>query len=158
MRAVSVRQVARHGDHARGDHLEVGAMRKILVAYDGGEPGRRALSMAARLARAFGSRVDVVSVVAEGFGRVDGVAEEPAIVHARELVEARALLREEGVEAGLIEPAGDPATTIERLASEGDYDTIVLGASRAAARGAPWAESVTAHVAANSRATVVVAN
>ena len=49
--------------------------------------------------------------------RVEGAREEPAIVHARELVEARAMLREQGVDAGLIEPAGDPAQTIERLAS-----------------------------------------
>ncbi len=130
-------------------------MNKILVAYDGGEPGRRALVMAARLAVAFGSRVDVVSVVAEGFGRVEGADEEPAIVHARELVEARALLRDAGVDAGLIEPAGDPARTIERLAEEGGYDTVVVGGSRAL-DGRSWPESVTAHVAVNAAATVVV--
>jgi len=87
------------------------------VAYDGGSSGQRALELAAKLAHAFGSRVDVVSVVPEGFGRVEGVTEEPAIVHARELVEARTLLREHGVDAGLIEPAGEPASTIERLAA-----------------------------------------
>lgn len=133
-------------------------MKKILVAYDGGEPGRRALEVAARLARAFGSRVDVVSVVPEGFGRIDGVVEEPAVVHARELVEARAVLRDHGIEAGMIEPAGEPAATIERLAADGGYDTIVVGGSRSAALGGPWLETVTAHVAVNARATVVVAN
>ena len=132
-------------------------MKKILVAYDGHEAGHRALEMAARLAHAFGARVDVVSVVPEGFGHVDGQAEEPAVEHARELVEARAILRDHGVEAGLIEPAGDPAETIERLANERGYDTIVLGASRAVKEGMPWMESVTAHVAANARADVVVA-
>lgn len=132
-------------------------MKKILVAYDGHEAGHRALEMAARLAHAFGSRVDVVSVVPEGFGHVDGQAEEPAVEHARELVEARAILRDHGVEAGLIEPAGDPAETIERLANERGYDTIVVGGSRAVKEGLPWMESVTAHVAANARADVVVA-
>ena len=132
-------------------------MKKILVAYDGYEAGHRALEMASRLAHAFGARVDVVSVVPEGFRRSDGVTTEPAVAHARELVEARGILRERGVEAGLIEPAGDPAETIERLAAERGYDTIVVGGSRAVKEGLPWMESVTAHVAANARADVVVA-
>ena len=131
-------------------------MKHILVAYDGHEAGHRALEMAARLAHAFGSRVDVVSVVPDD-AREDGSSEEPAVEHARELVEARGILRERGVEAGLIEPAGDPAETIERLAAERGYDTIVVGASRAVKEGMPWMESVTAHVAANARADVVVA-
>jgi nucleotide-binding universal stress UspA family protein len=77
--------------------------------------------------------------------------------HARELVEARGILRDHGVEAGLIEPAGDPAETIERLAAERGYDTIVVGGSRALKEGLPWSDTVTAHVAANARADVVVA-
>lgn len=132
-------------------------MKKILVAYDGQEAGRRALEMAARLALAFGARVDVVSVVPEGFGRVDGESVEPAVEHARELVEARGVLRRFGLEAGLIEPAGDPAQTIERLATERGYDTIVVGGNRASRDGHPWSESVTAHVAANAKTDVVVA-
>ena len=132
-------------------------MKKILVAYDGQEAGQRALEMAARLALAFDGRVDVVSVVPEGFGHVDGQAEEPAVEHARELVEARGILRRRGIEAGLIEPAGDPAETIERLANERGYDTIVVGGNRSGRSGHPWMDSVTAHVAANARADVVVA-
>jgi len=132
-------------------------MKKILVAYDGQEAGQRALEMATRLAQAFDGRVDVVSVVPEGFGHEDGRTEEPAVEHARELVEARTILRRRGIEAGLIEPAGDPAKTIERLASERGYDTIVLGGKRPGRSGHPWMESVTAHVAANARADVVVA-
>jgi nucleotide-binding universal stress UspA family protein len=132
-------------------------MKKILVAYDGHEAGQRALEMAARLALAFDGRVDVVSVVPEGFGHVDGQAEEPAVEHARELVEARTVLRRRGIEAGLIEPAGDPAETIERLANERGYDTIVVGGNRRGRSGHPWMESVTAHVAGNARADVVVA-
>lgn len=132
-------------------------MKRILVAYDGGEAGRRALEMAANLARAFDGRVDVVSVVPEGFGRVAGRPEEPAVEHARELVEARGILRRHGLEAGLIEPAGDPAETIERLAAERGYDTIVVGGNRSGHRDGRWMETVTAHVAANARADVVVA-
>ena len=132
-------------------------MKKILVAYDGHEAGHRALEMAARLAHAFGARVDVVSVVPVSLGGSHTQAGEPAMEHARELVEARGILRDHGLEAGLIEPAGDPAETIERLANERGYDTIVVGSSRVLKEGQPWMESVTAHVAANARADVVVA-
>jgi nucleotide-binding universal stress UspA family protein len=132
-------------------------MKKILVAYDGREAGQRALDMAARLALAFDGRVDVVSVVTEDFDASDGHAQGPAVEHARELVEARAILRRRGIEAGLIEPAGDPAQTIERLAEERGYDTIVLGGNRPGRNGHAWTDSVTAHVAANARADVVVA-
>ena len=38
-------------------------MKKILIAYDGGEPARRALDTAADLARLTGASVSVVSVV-----------------------------------------------------------------------------------------------
>ena len=116
-------------------------MKHILVAYDGHEAGHRALEMAARLAHAFDARVDVVSVVPSD-ARRDGSAREPAVEHARELVEARAILRARGVEAGLIEPAGDPAETIERLATERGYDTIVVGASRAVKEGMPYGKAL----------------
>jgi nucleotide-binding universal stress UspA family protein len=132
-------------------------MKKILVAYDGQEAGQRALEMAARLAGAFDGRVDVVSVVPEGFADGRGTTEEPAVEHARELVEARSILRRRGIEAGLIEPSGDPAQTIERLAAERGHDTIVVGGNRSTRNGHPWMDSVTAHVAANSKADVVVA-
>ena len=131
-------------------------MKRILVAYDGQEAGHRALEMAARLARAFDGRVDVVSVVPEGFGHVDGHAAEPAVEHARELVEARSVLRRRGIEAGLIEPAGDPAETIERLASVRGYDPNELGGTRPGRDGHPWIETVTAHVASNAKADVVL--
>lgn len=130
-------------------------MKKILVAYDGQEAGQRALEMAARLALTFEGHVDVVSVVPVGPG--DGDTTQPAVEHARELVEARGILRRHGIEAGLIEPAGDPAQTIERLASERGYDTIVVGGNRAGRSGHSWMDSVTAHVAGNAKADVVVA-
>jgi nucleotide-binding universal stress UspA family protein len=37
-------------------------MKKILVAYDGGRPARRALELAAELAQLFDAKVGVVSV------------------------------------------------------------------------------------------------
>jgi nucleotide-binding universal stress UspA family protein len=98
------------------DRTEIPALNTILIAYDGGAHGRRALHIGAQLAHALGARVDVVSVVAEGFDRIPNVLEQPAVQHARVLIEAKDILRERGVKAGLIEPAGNPAETIEQLA------------------------------------------
>ena len=45
-------------------------MKKILVAYDGGEPAHRAIEMAADLAHRFEAQVGVISVVPFHPGRV----------------------------------------------------------------------------------------
>jgi nucleotide-binding universal stress UspA family protein len=102
-------------------------MKKILLAYDGGEPARRALETAGELARAFHAPLSVVSVVPEGAGRPVGDPREDASAHARELQEAKRLLAEMGLEVELLEPSGDPARRIEQIAEEGGFDTIVLG-------------------------------
>jgi nucleotide-binding universal stress UspA family protein len=133
-------------------------VKKILVGFDGGKPGERALRLAAELSHACDARVDVVSVVPEGFGRTGAATGAPAIAHARSLVAAMDLLRTRGVEPGLIEPAGDPATVIERLVDERGYDTVIVGSSRLIAAGVPWTDTVSAHVAGNAAATVIVAH
>ena len=80
------------------------------------------------------------------------------VTHALEPWEAREIVRRSGLEPTLVERAGDPAETIERIAREGDFDLIVVGS-----RGL-WDEaerymggSVSEHVAAHARVTVVVA-
>jgi nucleotide-binding universal stress UspA family protein len=132
-------------------------MKKILVAYDGGEPAHQALATAAELAHAFGATVTVVSVIPVHSGRAPVDPWDDSTVHARELLEAKKQLRDLNIEAELIEPAGDPAETIERIAEEGGFDTIVLGS-----RGLPLLArvlrgSVSEHVATHAHATVVVA-
>ena len=102
-------------------------MERILLAYDGGEPARRALETAAELALAFRATLSVVSVVPVG---QDGKPTEPwdgGEEHARELHEAKRALAERGLQVDLLEPLGDPARTIERIAAEGGFDTIVIG-------------------------------
>lgn len=132
-------------------------MQKILLAYDGGEPARRALATAAELAKLSGSTVAVVSVVPQHPGRFPSEPWDTAEDHARELVEARALLRERGIEAALIEPMGDPARSVERIAAEGNYDTIVVGSRGLTSLGRVLQGSVSGHIAAHANATVVVA-
>lgn len=132
-------------------------MEKILVAYDGTEPSKRALAAAATLGKAFGARLGVVSVVPRRPGRFPTDPWDDRKVHAAELAEARDLLRAEGLEAELIEPVGDPAVMIEKVAETGGYDTIVIGARDLGAIGRLLQGSVSEHVATHSSATVVVA-
>lgn len=132
-------------------------MKKILVAYDGGEPAHRALDMAADLAARFDAKVGVVSVIPHHPGRspIDPWDDRP--VHTAELAEARTLLEARGIESTLYEPAGEPASTIERIADEGGYDVVVVG-SRGLGSLARFLEgSVSGHVATHSEATVIVA-
>lgn len=132
-------------------------MKKILLAYDGGEPARRALDQTIEFARAMGAEVGVVSVVPVHPGRSPIDPWDDRSVHAEELLEARKLLREAGIEATMIEPGGDPARTIERVAEERGYDTIVIGSRGLGAIARTLQGSVSEHVAANAHATVVVA-
>jgi nucleotide-binding universal stress UspA family protein len=132
-------------------------MKKILLAYDGGEPARRALETAAELARAFHASLSVVSVVPEGAARPVRDPSSEACLHARELQEAKRALAEMGLEVELLEPSGDPAMRIEQVAGEGGFDTIVLGSGRGAAAKAEHDGGVPGHVVAHAAATVVVA-
>jgi nucleotide-binding universal stress UspA family protein len=130
---------------------------RILLAYDGGEPARHALDKTIELARLSGAEVAVISVVPVHPGRAPVDPWDDRTVHAEELLEARKLLREAGIEATLIEPGGDPAKTIERIADERGYDTIVIGSRGLGTVARALQGSVSEHVAAHAHATVVVA-
>ena len=132
-------------------------MQHILVAYDGGEPARRALDTAVELARHFDASLAIVSVIPRHPGRmpVDPWDDKP--VHDHELAEARRIAEDRGIEPEIIEPSGDPARTIERVAQMGKFDTIVVG-TRDQAALARWLQgSTSAHVATHAQATVVIA-
>jgi nucleotide-binding universal stress UspA family protein len=131
-------------------------MERILLAYDGGEPARRALETAAELALAFRASLSVVSVVPVG---PDGKPTEPwdgGEAHARELHEAQRALAEHGLQVDLLEPLGDPARTIERIAAEGGFDTIVIGSRGLSALDRVFRGSISEHVVTHTSATVVV--
>ena len=132
-------------------------MKRILVAYDGGEPGRRALDTAIDLAVAMGAHVTVVSVVPFHPGRVPVAPWDDRTTHAEELKEAREVLASAGIVAEYLEPAGDPAKTIERLVEELDVDMVILGSRGLGAVSRFLQGSVSEHVATHAKATVVVA-
>jgi nucleotide-binding universal stress UspA family protein len=133
-------------------------MKKILLAYDGTEPAKRALATASQLARAFDAAVTVVSVVPMHAGRTPVDPWDDADVHARELLEARDLLRTDGIEAELLEPVGDVPDRIETVARRGAFDVIVLGSRGLGSVGRFLQGSVSEHVATHADATVVIAH
>jgi len=130
---------------------------KILLAYDGGVPARRALDLAADLAKRYESKLAVISVIPVHPGRVPVDPWDDASVHAAQLLEAKRLLVEVGIEPVLIEQAGEPAVTIERAAQDGGYDMVIVGSRGLGAVSRVLQGSVSEHVATHSAATVVVA-
>ncbi|HEV8403706.1 MAG TPA: universal stress protein [Candidatus Limnocylindrales bacterium] len=131
-------------------------MKKILIAYDGGEPAHRALDMAADLATRYEAEVGVVSVVPFHGGRSPIDPWDDGFVHSEELDEARDLLLERGIEPRLFEPAGEPAAMIEHIAQTGDYDVVVVGSRGLGALSRFLQGSVSEHVATHTAATVIV--
>lgn len=132
-------------------------MKKILLAYDGGEPARRALDLTADLATRFGAAVSVVSVTPVHPGRspIDPWDDRP--VHLAELSEAKETLRGQGIEPELLSPAGDPAKTIERIAAEGGFDTVIVGSRGLGAISRALQGSISEHVSTHAETTVIVA-
>jgi nucleotide-binding universal stress UspA family protein len=132
-------------------------MKKILVAYDGGEASYRALELAVELAQKFEATIGVVSVIPVHAGRVPVDPWDDRGVHTAELAEAARLLRQKGIDPVMHEPAGDPAATIEKIAEEGGYDMVVVGSRGLGLLSRALQGSVSEHVATHSRTTVVVA-
>jgi len=132
-------------------------MKRILVAFDGGEPAVKALYKAIDLAKKYEAKVDVVSVVPFHPGRAPVDPWDDHVVHAEELRDAKAVLEEHGLHPELIESAGDPAATIERVANDGGYDTVVMGSRGLGTLARFLQGSVSAHVASHAQTTVVVA-
>jgi nucleotide-binding universal stress UspA family protein len=132
-------------------------MKRILVAYDGGEPARHALDRAMDLATRFEAEISVVSVVPYHPGRAPMDPWDDHRVHTEALAEAERILAERGLRADLLKPLGDPATTIERIAKDGEFDTVVIGSRGLGTLSRLLQGSVSSHVATHANATVLVA-
>ena len=132
-------------------------MNSILVAYDGSDPARRALETGIELAKKFDASLAIVSVVPLHAGRVRVDPWDDKSVHDEELADAKKIAASQGVEAELIEPSGDPAKAIERVAEMGRFDTIVVGSRDLGTFSRMLERSVSTHVATHAQATVIVA-
>ena len=131
-------------------------MKRILLAYDGTEPAIRALQTTVELATRFGAFVGVISVVPVRAATLGVDPWDDRTVHDDQLRDAQDRLRQVGIEPELIEPYGDPAWTIERIAAERNFDTIVIGSRGQGALGRFFTGSVSEHVATHAEATVIV--
>ena len=132
-------------------------MKRILVAYDGGAPARRALDTAIELAKKFDAHLTVVSVVPVRPGRAPMDPWDDPAVHLQELEDAKAIIAERLIGAELLEPFGDPARTIERLARDGEYDLVVVGSRGLGPLSRFFQGSVSEHVATHADTQVLIA-
>ena len=132
-------------------------MKNILVAYDGGQPAHRALETGIELAKRFDASLAIVSVVPAHPGRAPMDPWDDRPLHDIQLAEAKEILASHGVEAELIEPFGEPAAAIERVAEMGRFDTIVVGSRGLGPVSRFLRGSVSEHLATHARATVIVA-
>ena len=132
-------------------------MQKLLLAYDGSDHSRRALELAAEMSRRFGAALTVLSVVPVHPGRAPIDPWDDSNIHAEELIEARRLLREAGVEAKLVESAGNVPDVIEKYAEAGSFDAVIVGSRGLGLLGRTLQGSVSEHVATHAATTVVVA-
>ena len=88
-----------------------------------------------------------LAILARRRDRLETIADESAAeMGARPVV----------IAADLMEPAGDPAKTIEHIAEEGGFDTIVIGSRGLSAVGRVLQGSVSERVATHTTATVVI--
>lgn len=128
---------------------------KILVAYDASENGARALDLAVRLSRAAGASLAVLSVVPSETSR--GAVWRDEERGRRDLRAAREMLRQRGYVARFLLRAGALGPAIERAVLEGGYDTVVLGSGDPARPSETPPCTISDHVAAHTRATVIMA-
>lgn len=135
-------------------------MQTIVIAYDDTEASRRALDRAADLARAFESRVVVVSVAAAigtgppGAGPLIAL-DSPGKVDD-DLRTAEARLQERGLEADYVPGVGSPSDAILRIADDERADLIVLGTRDVGLVQRLLGQSVSAGVVNRSEADVLV--
>ena len=132
-------------------------MKNILVAYDGTEPAHRALETGIELTKLLGGSLGVVSVIPYHAGRVPIDPWDDKPVHDQQLAEAREIAAQQGVVAEMLEPAGDPASAIERVVEMGGFNTVIVGSRRLGAIARLLQGSVSEHVATHANATVIVA-
>jgi nucleotide-binding universal stress UspA family protein len=132
-------------------------MKRVLVAYDGTTPARKALSEAIGFAKQGNATISIVSVVPIHGGRVPIDPSDNRASHTAQLKEAREILAEAGISANVLERVGDPARMIEKLVDDLGFDTVVLGSRGLGGMRRFLQGSVSEHVATHANATVVIA-
>ena len=130
--------------------------KRILLAYDGSDQARRALTFAVELAKLTEAKIGVVSVVPVHAGRIGGDPWDDQKVHSAELLEAKKLIGEAGLTPDLHEPYGEIPEAIVKTAEEGGYDHIVTGSRHLGIVERTLQGSVSEAVALRFPATVTI--
>lgn len=102
-------------------------LEKILVGYDGSEKAKKALSLALKMAKAWGSKITVLAVIHLPEFNQDTLFDLERRKIVSELKWAMEKAAEEKVDLEIKTTMGDPADNIIRLAREGKFDLVVLG-------------------------------
>jgi nucleotide-binding universal stress UspA family protein len=134
-----------------------GRVRRLLIAYDGGEPARAALDLGIELGSATGAAIGLISVAPAETGVAPDDPWSAMSEHAARLHEATRRVSEAGLTAETHEPTGDPGPLIVEVAASFGYDTIVIGARRLDPIRRRLLGSVSRYVAHHSSATVIIA-
>ncbi len=109
--------------------------KKILLAYDGSEGAERALAAGIELAQVHGAELTALAVqerLPRFSGTIDEVQEEKEFAnqqYSRLLDGAQAQARAAGVKLRPLMRPGHPAQTIVEVATEGNFDVILVGHS-----------------------------
>jgi nucleotide-binding universal stress UspA family protein len=130
-------------------------VRRLLVAYDTGEPARVALDWGIQLARSTGAALGIVSVAPD-----DEVPDDPwseTSERAAGLYAAKLRAAEAGIDAVTHLPVGAPGPMIVEVAATFDYDTIVIGSRRLGPIRRRLLGSVSGYVVSHTHATTIVA-
>jgi nucleotide-binding universal stress UspA family protein len=130
--------------------------KRILLAYDGSEQAKRALTFAVELAKLAQATIGVVSVVPVHAGRIGIDPWDDRKVHSTELLEAKELIAAAGLTPDLHEPYGVISDEIVRTAEDGNYDHIVTGSRHLGIMQRMLEGSVSEAIAVKFPATVTI--
>lgn len=134
--------------------------RRVLVGYDGSDAAKRAFRFAIDLARAFGGRVRVVTVLQPAVSGIEGMAvlvADNSPQHATELL--KELVGASPDAAGLVDTAvlnGSPGDVLLSEVEQHGIDHIVIGHSERGALARWLVGSVSTDVLARSHVPVTV--
>ncbi len=133
---------------------------RILLAYDGSEPGRKALAFAAEFGKKFNAHVSVISVASipispEGYIVPDMDKWEKEMQSYVD--EAGSHLKEQGITTdGRMIEARDVSRAIAEEAEKGDYDIIIVGSRGYGRLKSLLLGSVASGVADSSKTNVLI--
>jgi nucleotide-binding universal stress UspA family protein len=136
--------------------------RKILVAHDGSEGARKAMTVAIDLARHYGAEIQIISVI-EAFPKYAGTIDEVEAVQAEALQHYQAIQAEacqqaaqQGVKASDKVLPGHEVDTIVHYAEEQHCDVLIVGRQGHSARWLKHLGSTSSQVTFYAPCTVMV--